>query len=1370
MIVQKKRKGSIIHQLASYGLPQPYNLRDVVIMGDNYAQHILIDGKVEKSSFLVVAELPIQGESQYRPDFVVFKKTDWANHNTWKPIAVLDLKTKQGFDWGVISKQNKSGKYVPYPRIKPRELSKDEWGAQTSFAYNKHVERQLLNYEKALVRGYQNFTYDFKDYEMIKGVVIIDTKQKIEIETNYEIDNNKETDNEDIIEINNNLIHQFLYSFIHTLDQNVDNSKGEDDDKYDEDNDLEYLMNEQMCLFPHEKHRIAIITDKQPVEFTDLIYTHEPVNHRHQNYTTKTDNNLTLYLSGASRVNFGNTAAWIAAHYHLMQKLQEEKHGEIIIIDMLEILKNFTYQRLRIDPWLDLSRFKIVYPGELFREESIQNKSVIISGWGDYRQIQANTAHVMKNKIITKLRNCDIYLISNPVKDTLTSKKYKMRGFLPYNSYHAETLNKIIWNLPVAPVKSRSPKYDNIRVIVTDTLAGTEYDVVELKGLRKLAKYFTQRRKQKVKGSSIPLHKLKKDEIAQIKLDVLDLITWINSKYKMVIPAYLLERGKKGIRELPHNLYIHPFKHKKFEIKDKINGEMVTRKRYSIKTRRPEVSYQPPDTADFGFSYLLINNKLLNTNKKVIKYLLDKRMSGDIKKHIDKIDDQLKMVFGETIDVLSNQVLTYERENRLSGVLSPFKFSFYMRFVDKKFRFNQFKAITYWLDLMLLAVSYDKPLLDEQIILLWQKYSPWLLLSLGYEYEGNHVFDLEHIWSQLKIAVSKSFPDTRVNIKRHGIMRRDKNRVHLYFDEHFQGAIKNFDDPHSYQIVDHQYNVEKFDKLTKISILLVQIGNYEYIYKKEPEWELFGRVSYDLRSRLETFKVYPSMNDLDLPIEEDLEDIEDIIDNIELVPNYVSSNVDLEFENETQIRMTIYCNNRYLDGEEIIYSDLSSLIHDLREGSEHKLEVQAAGKSYSVGWDKFRGVFWGELIELKALIYVNKRFKGELLKKYESEFPEDIRSLYYLIHEMEEEKLELFVEHNEDRCPLKDFTFDEIEGMDDFALKYVFHTECWDVSGGDFSKRELRNVLSLNHRTGFTAQNIYDLHMQGHLIHDDVKYNISFEFGGDTAVFHEDWRTLQVLRETTRNYYLQRVLPLSHKLDDKYQIESVNYDYGAININARSIRSKVMEFRQVLSTASIICARYMDFEYGIKKIISSNEFGEISLVEEGLSVMFDDVLQMISEHQEECGCTSEELCYEFGGVDIEEVDDEHRLYCKIYYGSGAGLRGRICIKESLAGIKRMAEELLKDLKNELEKYVMNEVENRDITNIYYWLSISLIGYFGDIELLCKSKSYLEEYFKHVYDFLLDSIGELESAEEYEKIGYELAMFRNELFDKMDELE
>ena len=120
-------------------------------------------------------------------------------------------------------------------------------------------------------------------------------------------------------------------------------------------------------------------------------------------------------------------------------------------------------------------------------------------------------AFKIKNKLLKDLGDYDIFLMDTARKDEKTSKIYRMRRVFPYSKYYPEKPSEIIWDLPLSPRKSIAPRYDNLRVIIRERLSKYDADLLEIDGLRHIARHFSQNRRtrsSKFIGNSVKLKKL----------------------------------------------------------------------------------------------------------------------------------------------------------------------------------------------------------------------------------------------------------------------------------------------------------------------------------------------------------------------------------------------------------------------------------------------------------------------------------------------------------------------------------------------------------------------------------------------------------------------------------------------------------------------------------------------------------------------------------------------------------------------------------------------------------------------------------------------------------------------------------------------
>ncbi|MGY5859103.1 MAG: hypothetical protein RTU63_07025, partial [Candidatus Thorarchaeota archaeon] len=137
--------GIHLHRILGMGLPQPYNIRSVILEGDRFAEI----GK----DLLIVAELPLKTNlGDGRADIVIFRRHlkekpgDRSNIVVWRPIAVFDIKSKTAFDWWIEGERRNSKRYgnvtIPNIRLKRRRLTDDEWDNVLARTPSRYEKRQ----------------------------------------------------------------------------------------------------------------------------------------------------------------------------------------------------------------------------------------------------------------------------------------------------------------------------------------------------------------------------------------------------------------------------------------------------------------------------------------------------------------------------------------------------------------------------------------------------------------------------------------------------------------------------------------------------------------------------------------------------------------------------------------------------------------------------------------------------------------------------------------------------------------------------------------------------------------------------------------------------------------------------------------------------------------------------------------------------------------------------------------------------------------------------------------------------------------------------------------------------------------------------
>ncbi|MGY5877120.1 MAG: hypothetical protein RTU30_15320, partial [Candidatus Thorarchaeota archaeon] len=167
--------GTRLHKRISWGLTVPSTERTIVLGGDYYADN--------RSGYLLAADVPVL--SGYgRADLVLYLRQnlvvstdDERSVGIWRPVMVLDVKTKTAFDCGFVGRQVKStDNIVADATYRKSNLSNLDWNEIIDNTPSPSERRQVKLYSRGLIADYQKLTNDETPSSsvIVSGILIID--------------------------------------------------------------------------------------------------------------------------------------------------------------------------------------------------------------------------------------------------------------------------------------------------------------------------------------------------------------------------------------------------------------------------------------------------------------------------------------------------------------------------------------------------------------------------------------------------------------------------------------------------------------------------------------------------------------------------------------------------------------------------------------------------------------------------------------------------------------------------------------------------------------------------------------------------------------------------------------------------------------------------------------------------------------------------------------------------------------------------------------------------------------------------------------------------------------------------------------------
>lgn len=497
--------GIRMHRILTMGLPQPYNLRSVFLNGDNLAE--------EGSQTLVVAEVPVDTHlGDGRVDIIVLRRHTLirpgaGEKHVWRPVAVLDLKTKSAFDWWMREEKKHSRRHgtitVPDIRLVRRALTAEEWDEVVQQSPTEYGRKQLAAYASGVLTAYREATGDDKAVQPLTGTILVDTSQEV------------------------SSVKDDFDCLIDTV--------------FDEYNErVNPQVGLKSAIGVEDTHgrtsRLVLILNRiQPDQVRSLKEESDYAAGPEAAPTITDESNLVLYLAGSSASRPGPSAAWIAAHCHGLEYLrtlcEEESRRKIVWIDVAGLFssRNLARTRLRLSEATHEARsyfetatiidassavHRFLHEGDrmpslenLLGSESVgEHGLLVVSGWeviGERTPRRLQTAlRQLQEQLLDEMEahGCLCVWFGSPRASRLTSRCYQRRNIEPYarDSFFNGKISRIVWNLPVRPyaLGQRTPMVDDVRVIVEQDTSGSRVDLCEVLTLSGWSPRFWNRTEQ----------------------------------------------------------------------------------------------------------------------------------------------------------------------------------------------------------------------------------------------------------------------------------------------------------------------------------------------------------------------------------------------------------------------------------------------------------------------------------------------------------------------------------------------------------------------------------------------------------------------------------------------------------------------------------------------------------------------------------------------------------------------------------------------------------------------------------------------------------------------------------------------------------
>lgn len=546
------QKGNQVHREITSLFPSHWNISRAIHFGDELGGE---DG------YLLCSEIPIDTKlGKGRIDLVLFKRvvTPDGFNVFWKPVFILDIKTRQGYSWdlGHETKESKSRRRhglplrkIPEFIISERTFDDSEWRRLLEGNPTDTAVVQVDAYAAAAAEAYREISQTEKPAAVLKGTLLVDASDDIR------------------------LIRSVARSFVIEV--------------FERAAELDYEISRTLFSVTASQRfpRMAIILHEQenpePSQLVSFPAPIVPVQDPFE-MLVQTDRDFTLYLSAESPTSGGTSAAWISKYYHGLEYINEWKNrtdkSNILWIDLADefVEAGFRECRLYLRPRNGITHeqarchaasVKTIFDSinmiglfqrvqdYLFKEGSIptiQTKMrpdlIVVSGWN---RVFSSTPSPyderlgeLKSSLVGQLldgSDASLLWFDDPIPSEQKSSVYATRTLVPY---HRESpffgqVNQIVWNLPVAPESeilsdewilpytATAPLYDDVRVIIIQKqreLAAELVNVPPLVGWsRKFRSELLEPESDSLFEETIPSSETRH----RIKILAFDLIPWL---------------------------------------------------------------------------------------------------------------------------------------------------------------------------------------------------------------------------------------------------------------------------------------------------------------------------------------------------------------------------------------------------------------------------------------------------------------------------------------------------------------------------------------------------------------------------------------------------------------------------------------------------------------------------------------------------------------------------------------------------------------------------------------------------------------------------------------------------------------------------
>ncbi len=555
------KRGSQAHRHIAAQFPSFWNVRRAILN-----ENLLNDCD---DGYLLAAEIPLNTEmGRGRADLILFRRESIPNglKVLWRPVLILDVKTRVGFFWELGHDEKESESRAQYNKnqrvvvrflVRTRPLVDTEWNAIIGSKPHDAVVEQVETYAKAILHEYQSIAGEDENQSILRGTLYLDAEHDI----------------------------GFIRSLTRSFAVKVFESNR------DEVGTIPLTLYE--LFLDGQSQRAAIVLHEQEARNESGRITIPPVQTHVYDPLQGAEcsrRRFILYLAAKSPTSGGESAAWISKYYHGLQLLHglagEFEDTKVIWLDLADEFNEprLAESRLRLRPYskseadVYRSQSRVIceffstttviglydkVEAYLFRGSTIPSLGhhlarhttsrhiIVVSGWDRIRQATPEHYSPRLNRLLAGILDqlptgseISVIWFDSPVVAERGSAVYSRRALLPFrdSSPLCGETNEIVWNLPVAPEREvvpdswrlpiipATPFYDDIRVIIIQGKEGYELDLTQVLPLIGWSYKFRGeglRFKKEIQSigdsQSVPSREIR----TRMKLLALDLVPWL---------------------------------------------------------------------------------------------------------------------------------------------------------------------------------------------------------------------------------------------------------------------------------------------------------------------------------------------------------------------------------------------------------------------------------------------------------------------------------------------------------------------------------------------------------------------------------------------------------------------------------------------------------------------------------------------------------------------------------------------------------------------------------------------------------------------------------------------------------------------------